>query len=158
MTNKKSAATGPGTIRFRTTILQAGKSATGIEVPDDVIATLGAGKRPPVHVTLNGYTYRSTVAVMGGRFMIGVSAAVREAAKVAGGDVLTVEIVLDEAPREVAVPPDLRKAFAADPKAKQRFDQLSYSKKRLHTAPIENAKTEETRARNVAKAMKALAE
>lgn len=158
MTAKKSVATKTGAARFRTTILQAGKSATGIQIPDDVMAKLGTSKRPPVRVTLNGYTYRSTVAVMGGKFMVGVSAAVREAAKVAGGDELAVDIALDEAPREVTVPPALHKALAANPKAKQRFDQLSYSKKRLCTVPIENAKTKETRARNLAKAMKTLTE
>jgi Bacteriocin-protection, YdeI or OmpD-Associated/Domain of unknown function (DUF1905) len=156
MTPTKSAATKTGAIRFRTTILQAGKTATGIQIPDDVIAKLGTSKKPPVCVTLNGYTYRSTVAVMAGKFMVGVSAAVRAAAKVAGGDEVAVDIAVDEAPREVAVPLELRKALAANPKAKQCFDQLSYSKKRLYTVPIESAKTKETRQRNLDKAIAAL--
>src|SRR5438874_12772510 len=73
-------------VRFRTTVLQAGKTATGIEVPPEVVEELGAGKRPPVRITINGYTYRSTVATVNGKSMVGVSAEVRERAGVAGGD------------------------------------------------------------------------
>jgi hypothetical protein len=81
-----SAAAGTkGRIRFRTTMLRAGKTATGIQVPDDVVAKLGSSKRPAVRITINGYTYRSTVAVMGRKFMVGVSAENRDKAKVAGG-------------------------------------------------------------------------
>ena len=72
-------------MRFRTKILQSGKTATGIEVPAKVVAALGSSKRPPVRATIKGYTYRSTVAVMGGTFMLGVSDEVRKAAGVAGG-------------------------------------------------------------------------
>jgi len=88
-------------IRFRTTILQSGKTATGIQIPDDVIAKLGTSKKPAVRVTINGYTYRSTVAVMGGKFMVGVNAENREKVKVAGGDTVDVEVALDTEPREV---------------------------------------------------------
>lgn len=143
-------------MNFRTKILTAGKTATGIEIPARIIEALGFGKRPPVRLTINGYTYRSTVAVMGGKFMVGISAEVREAAKIAGGDTVEVEIELDDTPREVSVPPELAKALAKNPAAKRRFDGLSYSKKRLHTVPIENAKTAETRQRNLDKAIKAL--
>ncbi|MCI0542080.1 MAG: YdeI/OmpD-associated family protein, partial [Verrucomicrobiales bacterium] len=101
-------------------------------------------------------TYRSTVAVMDGKYMLGVSAEVRAAAGVAGGDEVDVEVELDTAPRDVTVPPELRKALAANPKAKAFFEQLSYSKKRLYTVPIEKGKTEETRQRNLAKAMSVL--
>ena len=87
--------------KFQTTILTSGKTATGICIPDDIIEKLGSGKKPPVKVTLNGYTYRSTVAVMGGKYMVGVNAGVREAAGVAGGDKLTVEIELDTEERKV---------------------------------------------------------
>lgn len=143
-------------MRFRTKILQAGKTATGIEFPTEVVEMLGAGKRPPVRVTINRYTYRSTVAVMGGRYMVGVSAEVRQAAGVADGDVVEVDVELDNAPREVTVPPELRKALARNPDARRFFDQLSYSKKRLYTVPIEKAKTDETRQRNVDKAISEL--
>jgi len=143
-------------MNVRTKILRAGKTATGIEFPTSVVEALGAGKRPPVRVTINGYTYRSTVAVMGGKYMLGVSADVREAAGVAGGDVVDVDVELDTATREVTVPPELRKALARNPKAKKFFDQLSYSKKRLYTLPIEKAKTAETRQRHLAKAINEL--
>lgn len=145
-------------MKFRTKVLTAGKTATGIEFPTKVIDALGGGKRPPVSVTINGHTFRSTVAVMGGKYMLGINADVREAAGVAGGDMVDVEVELDTAPREVTVPPELSKALARNPKAKNFFDQLSYSKKRLYTVPIENAKTEETRQRNLDKAMAALSQ
>ena len=95
-------------VTFRTTLVQAGKTATGIEVPADVVARLGTGKRPPVRVTINGHTYRSTVAVMGGAFMIPVSAENRKSAGIAGGEEVAVELELDALPREVVVPPRLR--------------------------------------------------
>ena len=143
-------------MKFRTKILTAGKTATGIRVPDEVVEKLGAGKRPPVRVTLKGYTYRSTIAVMGGKFMVGVSADVRAAAGVAGGDELDVDIALDGAPREVTVPPELQTVLRRDAKARARFDTLSYSKKKSLADPIAQAKTEETRARRLASAVQAL--
>jgi len=72
-------------MKFRTTLLQGDKTATGIEIPPQIVERLGSSKRPPVRVTINGYTYRSTIAVMGGKFMLGVSADVRKAAGVSGG-------------------------------------------------------------------------
>ena len=143
-------------IRFKTKILTAGKTATGIEVPADIIEALGSGKKPAVSVTLNGYTYRSTVAVMGGKFMVGVSADVRENASVKGGDTVTVNIELDSKPREVDVPVELKKALAKDANAKRTFEALSYSRKRLLIDPIARGKTAETRERNLAKALAAL--
>ena len=97
-------------MRFHTTLLQADKTATGIIVPDEVVESLGAGKRPPVKVTINGFTYRNTIAVMGGVYMVGVSAANRAGAGVAGGDEIDVEIELDIEPRVVEVPEDLVQA------------------------------------------------
>ena len=88
-------------MRFHTTILQADKNATGIQIPAEVVESLGAGKRPPVRITINGYTYRNTVAVMGGVFMVGVSAEHRKGAGVAGGDEVAVEIELDTEPVHV---------------------------------------------------------
>ncbi|HET8785334.1 MAG TPA: YdeI/OmpD-associated family protein, partial [Candidatus Limnocylindrales bacterium] len=105
-------------MRFRTTILQTGPTAMGFEVPPEVVEGLGAGKRPPVAVTINGYTYRNTVAVMGGRFMIGVSSEHRGPAGVKGGDAVDVDLEIDTAPREVTVPPELQTALDADPAAK----------------------------------------
>ena len=145
-------------MRFRTKILQAGKTATGIRVPDEIVEGLGAGKRPPVRVTINGFTYRSTIAVMGGDYMVGVNADNRAGAGVAGGDTVDVDIELDTAPREVAVPPDLAAALAAEPEARRTFDGLSNSNKGWHVYQVEGAKTDETRQRRIAKSIEALRE
>jgi hypothetical protein len=145
-------------MRFHTTLLQSGKTATGIRVPDEIVAALGSGKRPAVRVTINGYTYRSTVAIMGGVFMLGVSAEVRERTGVAGGEEIDVALELDTAPRELAVPPDFQEALDRDAEAKQFFERLSYSKKQRFVLPIEDAKTTETRQRRIEKAIAALRE
>jgi Bacteriocin-protection, YdeI or OmpD-Associated/Domain of unknown function (DUF1905) len=140
-------------MRFRTTIQQSGKTATGIQVPEEVVDALGSGKRPAVKVTINGYTYRSTVAVMGGVYMVGVSAENREAAGVAGGDEMDVDIELDTAPREVSVPGDFAAALDAEPEARRTFDGLSYSNKSWHVLQVNGAKTDETRQRRIAKSV-----
>jgi len=145
-------------MRFRTTILRSNKTATGIRVPDDVIAALGPSRRPPVQVTVNGYTYRTTVAVMNGAFMFGVSADVRTNAGVAGGDEVDVEIVLDTEPREVSVPADLKTALDADPEANRFFQSLSYSHKSAYVLWIESAKKDETRQRRIPEAIRMLQE
>lgn len=143
-------------MRFNTTILQTGKTASGIQIPDDVIDALGAGKRPPVRVTLHGFTYRSTVAVMNGVYMVGVNAENRSAAGVAGGDEVQVDIEVDTEPREVVVPADFSAALRADSAARVTFDGLSYSNKRWHVLQIEGAKTAETRERRIAKSVEIL--
>ena len=143
-------------MRFHTTSLQAGRTATGIRVPDEVVEALGAGRRPPVRVTISGYTYRSTIAVMGSEYMVGVNADNRVGAGVAGGDEVDVDIELDTAPREVSVPADLSTALDADPKARATFDALSYSNKSWHVLQLEGAKTDETRGRRLAKSVEAL--
>jgi len=146
-------------MKFRTKIEQGeSKNVTGIEVPEKIIEALGGGKRPPVKVTINGYTYRNTIAVMGGAYMLSVSAETREKAEVKGGDVVDVDIVLDTEPREVTVPPDLGKALGRDKKAKTFFDGLSYSNKRRLVSNIEGAKTAETRERRIAKTVEQLSE
>jgi hypothetical protein len=145
-------------MRFRTTILQSGKTATGIQVPDEVIEKLGSGRRPAVAVTINGYTYRSTVAVMGGVYMVGVNADNRAGAGVAGGDEVDVDIELDTAPREVSLPADFAKALESEPKAKSSFDRLSYSNKSWHVFQVTGAKTDETRQRRIAKSIEMLKE
>lgn len=143
-------------MRFRTTILQSGGTATGIRVPDEIVAALGSGKRPAVTVTINGFTYRNTIAVMGGEFMVGVSAENRAGAGVAGGDEVDVDIELDTAPREVTVPADFAAALAADPNARRTFDALSYSNKSWHVLSIEGARTDETRQRRIARSVETL--
>lgn len=145
-------------MRFRTTILQGDKTATGIHVPDEVVEALGAGKRPKVTVTIRGFTYRSSVATVDGRFMVGVSAENRAGAGVAGGDEVDVDIELDTAPREVTVPADFAAALDAEPNARRTFDGLTYSNKSWHTLQIEGAKTDETRQRRIARSIDALRE
>lgn len=138
-------------MRFRTAVELGGKTATGIAVPAEVVARLGSSKRPPVRVTINGHTYRSTVASMGGRFMIPLSTEHRTAAGVAAGDEVDIEIALDTEPRTVTVPPDLAAALDRDPDARRGFDQLSYSNQRRHVLAIESAKTADTRQRRIDK-------
>ena len=140
-------------MRFRTTLLLAGKTATGIEVPPEVVAALGTSKRPAVSVTINKHTYRSTVAVMGGVFMVGVSAENRAAAGVAAGDEIDVDLELDTAPRELAVPADLAAAIAGDEAAQRFWDGLSYSRKSRFVISVEGAKTAETRQRRMDKSV-----
>ncbi|CAN5534332.1 hypothetical protein BH10CHL1_BH10CHL1_35750 [soil metagenome] len=140
-------------MKFHTTILQADKNATGIQIPPEVVESLGAGKRPPVRVTINGYTYRNTVAVMGGVFMVGVSAEHRKGAGVGGGDEVEVEIELDTEPRVITVPPDFQAALDNDIEAKRSFEGLSYSNKSRYVLSIEGAKTVETRQRRIVKAI-----
>lgn len=145
-------------MKFRAILQLGGKTATGIHVPDDVVSGLGSSKRPAVHVTLNGYSYRSTIASMGGRFMLPVSAEVREQAGVAAGDAVDVEIDLDTAPREVTIPPDVRDALDRETDAGRFFEGLSYSNKRRIVLSIEDAKTAETRQRRIATAVRLLRE
>lgn len=145
-------------MKFDATILLAGKTATGFEVPPAVVEKLGSSKRPAVTVTINEYTYRSTVATMGGKFMLGVSAEVRERAGVAAGDRVSVDVELDTKPREVTVPADFKRALGRDAKAKRTFEALSYSNKQRHVLSIEGAKTAETRQRRIDKAIATLHE
>ena len=141
-------------MKFRGTLLLSGKSATGFEVPAEIVADLGAGKKPAVTVTLNdGYSYRSSVGSMGGKFMLPVSAEHRAGAGIAAGDEVDVALVLDTAPREVVVPEDLSAALDADPAARSFFDGLSYSNKLRHVLAIDGAKTAETRERRIAKSV-----
>ena len=141
---------------FKTTLLQAGKTATGIKIPEEIIEKLGAGKKPAVKVTINGFTYRSTVAVMGGAFMVGVSAENRAGAKVNGGDKIDVTIELDTEERVVEVPPDFQKELNKNTVAKKNFDTLSYSKKKQIVWTINDAKTAETRLKRIEKGLSTL--
>lgn len=143
-------------MRFDTTVELGGKAATGIEVPPDVVEALGSGKRPAVMVTVNGYTYRSTIASMGGRFMLPLSAENRAGAGVAAGDQVEVDVELDTSPRTVEIPDDLRRALAKDAAAKRRFESLPYSHKKEHVRALESAKKPETRERRLAKTLEML--
>ncbi|MDI9951170.1 YdeI/OmpD-associated family protein [Rhodococcus sp. IEGM 1305] len=143
-------------MRFRTTIELGGKTATGFRIPENVVADLGSGKRPAVRVTIGGHTYRTTVAPMGGVFMIPLSAENRAGAGAAAGDEVDVDVELDTEPRVVTVPPDFAEALDRQPDARKAFDALSYSNQRRHVLSIEGAKTDETRQRRIGKAVDAL--
>ncbi|GAB2986095.1 YdeI/OmpD-associated family protein [Amycolatopsis acidiphila] len=145
-------------MKFRAELELNGKTATGIQVPDEVVGELGS-KRPAVRVTINArHTYRSTVASMGGRYLLPVSAEHRQAAGVAAGDEVEVELVADTAPREVTVPADLAAELGKDETAKKFFDGLSYSHQRAYVQWIEDAKKAETRQRRVGQAAEMLRE
>ncbi len=139
---------------FRTTLLQSGNNV-GIVIPDETVEGFGAGKRVPVTVTLKDYTYRSTVAVMGGRCMVGLNAAHRAAAGLAGGEEHEVTIEHDSAPRTVEVPDDLAAALA-DAGLTAAFDALAYSHRKEHARTVTDAKKPETRQRRLAKIVEQL--
>ena len=135
---------------FDTTVAADGNN-TGIVVPDQVVESLGAGRRPAVVVSVNGHEYRSTVAVMGGKHMIGISAAIRKETGLAGGDPIHVVLTVADTPREVVMPDDLAVALAASPAAQAFFDTLPNSLQRYHADNVSAAKAADTRQRRVEK-------
>ena len=139
---------------FRTTVVLGGKTATGLQVPDDVVAELGAGKRPPVVVTVGRHTYRTTVAPMGGSYWLPLAAEHREAAGVQAEQEVDVSIELDTAPREVPVPDDL--ATAMDDDARAAFDGLAFSHRKEWVRWVEEAKKPETRTARIEKTVEGL--
>jgi hypothetical protein len=143
-------------VKFRGEIEAAGKTAAGIEVPVRVLESLGAGKRPPVRVTINGHTYRTSVGSMGGRFLVSCSVENRHTAGVAAGETVDVEIELDDQPREVVLPEDFVQALEPEAAARRFFDDLSYSERRWFVLGIEGAKTAETRHRRIVTAVERL--
>lgn len=144
-------------MKFKTTIKQAeGSTATGIVIPDDLLAALGAGKKPPVKVVLNGYSYRSTVATVSGSYMVGLSAAHRAASGLKSGDPVEVEVELDTEPRTVELPADFQAALNSDAQAKQTFEKLSNSLKGYHVSQVTGTKNPETRQRRIEKSITTL--
>lgn len=143
-------------IRFRATIELGGKTATGIPVPDEVVAALEAGRRPAVRVTVAAHTYRTTIASMGGRFMIPLSAEHRAHAGVAAGDEVEVQIESDTAARDVPLPSDLAEALREDGPAQSFFDSLAYTHRKEWVRWIEEAKKPDTRASRIETAVEAL--
>ncbi|MET0419184.1 MAG: YdeI/OmpD-associated family protein [Actinoplanes sp.] len=143
-------------MRLRAELQRTGGNTTGFQVPDDFVASLDGGGRPKVAVTVNGFTFRSSIAKMGDSYWLGVSAERRAAAGVEGGQVYDLDVELDAAPREIEVPDDLRVALDADPAASAFWDTLSFSNKRFHVDQLTAAKTAETRARRVAKSLSLL--
>ena len=138
-----------GVVKFSTTMSQMGNN-TGIEVPAGVVAALDGGKRPAVVVSVNGYQYRSTVASMGGKYLLPFSADRRKESGIGGGDAIDVELTLDTTPRSVEVPADLQSALSASPQAAAAWDTLSYTHKKEHVRSVLDAKKAETRTRRVA--------
>jgi hypothetical protein len=142
----------PKRATFETTVAASGNN-TGMVVPDEVIEQLAAGKRPAVLVNVNGYEYRNTVAVMGGQYMIGISAAIRKATGLKGGDPIRVTLTVADTPREVNVPADFAAALAADEAVEAFFGKLSNSLQRYHIDNVNAAKSAETRQRRIEKAV-----
>ncbi|MGY1836610.1 DUF1905 domain-containing protein [Blastococcus sp. SYSU DS0510] len=142
---------------FRTTLAATGGSTVGIVVPEDVVLGLGRGKRVPVVVTVDGgHTYRTTVASMGGRFLVSFNAATRAATGRGAGDEIEVRLEVDDAPRTVAVPTALAEALAAHPAAAEAWAALSHSRRRAHAEQVAGARTPQTTARRVEKVLGAL--
>lgn len=137
-------------------MLTEGKTVTGIKIPEEIIEKLGGGKKSLVKVTINNFTYRNAMAVIGSAYMVGVNADNREAAKVKGGNKIDVTVELDTEERIVGLPGEFQKDLNKNEAAKRVFETLSNSKKKALVLPIANAKTDETRNRNIEKAMKAI--
>ena len=135
-------------MRYRTTVLLHGRN-TGIPVPDDVVEKLGAGKRPPVVLTIGTYRYRTTLASRDGGFLVPLSSAHREASGVDGGDEIEVEIAIDTASRTIEPPADLAACLAEDPAAASAWESLAPSHRKAHVEALESAKAPETRARRL---------
>jgi len=143
-------------MRFESEVELGGKTATGIEIPTEIIEALGTSKRPPVTITINGYTYRTTAVRMGGRFLVPLAAENREAAGVAAGDQIVVDIDNDTAPREVDLPADL--AAAMDEAVRATYDGLSFTHRKEWVRWVEEAKKPETRAARIEKTVAGLRE
>ena len=143
-------------MRLKARVLSSGKTAAGVVVPEEFVAALGSGRHPRVRVTVRGYSFRSSIAFMGGRFMLPMTAETRERAGVAREDEVELDIEVDNEPREIEVPADLASALEQDDTARRFFEALSYSNKRRVVEPIQAAKAAETRARRIEKAMAGL--
>jgi hypothetical protein len=144
-------------MEFTTELEATGGNTTGFVVPTEVVEALGAGRRPKVVVTVNEHTWRTSIASMGGRYLLGASAAVRAEAGISAGQTLTVSVEVDTAPRTVEVPDDLAAALAASPEAAAAWDALTYSQQRQHAEAVLAAKKPETRERRVSTIIERLA-
>lgn len=140
-------------MRIRTPLILTGKTATGVKIPTEIVESLGKSKKPAVLVTVNGHTWRSSIAFMGGEFWLGISAENREAAGVKAGEVIDIALELDTELRVLEIPSDLTEALEREPEAKTYFESLSYSNKRRHVLAIEGAKAAETRQRRIEKSV-----
>ena len=145
-------------MKFSSRVELGGKTATGVAVPDDVVAALGSGKRPAVRITVGRHTYRTTVAPMGGRYFVPLSAENREAAGVVAGQDVEVAIEPDLEAREISAPSDLAEALKSNPSATATFDKLSYTHRKEWVLWIESSRQPETRRTRLEKTVAALAE
>jgi hypothetical protein len=145
-------------MKFIAELLLTGKNTAGFEVPESVVEALGGGGRPKVCVTVKGYTFRTSIARMGGRYLLGFSAERRTEAGVVGGEVLQVDVELDTAPRELDVPEVLSSALESDAEAKAFWETLSYSNRQWHVLQVTGAKTDATRDRRIEKTLAAMRE
>jgi hypothetical protein len=145
-------------MRFRAELESAGKTTAGFEVPEDVVEGLGGGGHPKVTVTVDGFTFRTSIARMGGRFLLGVSGERRAQSGMTPGQVYDVDVELDTAPRETEVPDDLAAALTEDTAAKTFWDTLSHSKQSWHVHQVTSAKKAETRAARIEKSVAMLRE
>ncbi len=144
-------------VTFTTTLLKDDSlDATGIVVPDDAVEALGTSRRPSVTVDIDGYTYRSTVARMGGQYLIPFAQEHRRASGIEPGRPVQVTLELDTAPRTVEIPADLAAALAEKPGARDAFDGLSYSVRKEHVRQVETAKAADTRARRIERILEGL--
>ncbi len=146
---------GTSGVRFSSRVEPA-EPMCGLEVPADVVEALGGGKRPRVTVTLNGHSWKTRVAIVRGRHLIGLSNANRQAAGVLTGDAVEVDVEVDAEPPVVIEPTDFARALDTDPVARAAYDRLAYSHRRAHVYAIESAKKPETRARRIEKAIATL--
>jgi Bacteriocin-protection, YdeI or OmpD-Associated/Domain of unknown function (DUF1905) len=142
-----------------TTTLEPRGPAAAVVLTAEQVGDVGDGRKAfPVQATINGYTWAGRVSRMGGEFLLGLSREVRTGAGVEAGDEVTVTIALDEAPREVDVPPALAEALDADAAAKAAFDALAYTHRKEFARWIAEAKKDDTRERRVVEAIRMLHE
>jgi Bacteriocin-protection, YdeI or OmpD-Associated/Domain of unknown function (DUF1905) len=142
-------------MKFRTYV-EPPEPMRGLEVPPELVDSLGQGKRPRVTITINGHSWKSRVAIMRGRYLLGLSNANRRAAGVQTGDEVEVELEFDPEPRRVVEPADFAGALSADPIAHSAYDRLPDGRRRQHVRAIESAKRPETRIRRIEKTLATL--
>lgn len=142
-------------MQFRAIVIPSG-NATAVEVPDEVMQSLGPEARPPVAISINGHSWRSRVAIMNDQRLVGISAAHRTAAGIEAGQTIDLDITLDTAPRDVEEPDDLKAALDSDLTARAAFDKLPFGLKARHVRDIEAAKSPEARARRIGKLVETL--
>ncbi len=126
--------------------------ATGITIPFDVEEVFGA-KRVPVKATVNGAEYRGSIVRMGGKYMLGIPKAFREAAAIKAGDNIVVTLEPDVEERTVTIPADLAKELKKDTALREAWDKLSYTIRKENVRALEEAKQPETRTRRLEKTL-----